>query len=715
MSISKINSGFLFLLIIIFLSFSASTAIAQTTAFTYQGKLTDSGNLANAAYDMQFKLFDATTNGNQIGATLTFDGNSGNPPSVSVTNGIFTVSLDFGSVSLSGADRYLEIGLKPAGNPGGYQQLLPRQKLTSTPYAVQALKATTATNATQLGGVAASQYVVTSDTRLSDARQPLAGSGNYIQNTGVVQSADFNIDGDGTANIFNARTEFQIGGQHALSVRGNQNIFAGVGAGAANTTGFSNSFFGKDAGAANTTASGNAFFGYRAGFANTASGNAFVGASAGTANTTGTSNAFFGTSAGATNTTGSDNAFFGANTGLNNTASFNAFFGSNAGDSTTSGGRNAFFGYNAGQANQTGGSNSFFGYKAGSLTNSSYSNSFFGASAGESNTTGGRNSFFGYIAGSSNGTASDNSFFGYAAGTFNTGSFNSIFGSGAGESSLSGGSNAFFGYAAGQDSTTGNSNSFFGSSAGFFNSSGSDNTFIGNSAGSFNTTGSSNTIIGSSAGVGSGNLDHATAIGADSVANLSNSIYLGRADGSDAVRIPGPTVINGSLVVGTLGSAGSTSICLNVANRIAPCSSSLRYKSNVQTFTGGLDIIRHLRPITFTWKEGGMSDVGFAAEEVQAIAPLLATYNKDGQIEGVKYGQLTTVLVNAVKQQQTQIEAQQSQIEAQKQQLAAQQLALQQQQQQHQAQQNQLRQQQQQFAALKKLVCSSHRRAAICQ
>src|SRR5262249_5165551 len=155
-------------------------------------------------------------------------------------------------------------------------------------------------------------------------------------------------------------------------------------------------------------------------------------------------------------------------------------------------------------------------------------------------------------------------------------------------------------------------------------------------------------------------------------------------------RIPGPTVINGSLVVGTLGSAGGTSVFLNSANRIAPCSSSLRYQSNVQTFTGGFDIVLRLRPITFTWKDSRVRDVGFAAEEVREIAPLFATYNKDGQIEGVKYGQITTVLVNAVKQQQTQIEAQQSQIEAQKQQLAAQQLALRQQQQQNQAQQNQL-------------------------
>src|ERR1044071_3836405 len=89
------------LLMTLSLLLSAGPSFAQSTAFTYQGKLIDNGNPANAAYDMQFKLFDASVNGNQIGATLTFDGVGSNPPSVSVSNGIFTVSLDFGGAALS--------------------------------------------------------------------------------------------------------------------------------------------------------------------------------------------------------------------------------------------------------------------------------------------------------------------------------------------------------------------------------------------------------------------------------------------------------------------------------------------------------------------------------------------------------------------------------------------------------------------------------------
>ena len=59
-----------------------------------------------------------------------------------------------------------------------------------------------------------------------------------------------------------------------------------------------------------------------------------------------------------------------------------------------------------------------------------------------------------------------------------------------------------------------------------------------------------------------------------------------------------------------------------------------------------------------------MKDVGFGAEDVAKVEPLLVTYNEKGEVEGVKYEKLTTVLVNAVKEQQAQIEAQQRQIDA---------------------------------------------------
>ncbi|MBS1797416.1 MAG: tail fiber domain-containing protein [Acidobacteria bacterium] len=245
--------------------------------------------------------------------------------------------------------------------------------------------------------------------------------------------------------------------------------------------------------------------------------------------------------------------------------------------------------------------------------------------------------------------------------------------------------NSMFGVFAGLNNAAGSGNSFFGYFAGQDNTSGSGNSFFGNGAGLMNMTGANNTMIGAGADVGANNLTYATAIGADAVASQSNSIFLGRADGSDAVRIPGSTVIGGTLVVNTLGSAGSTTVCLNAANRFAPCSSSLRYKTDVRAFTGGLEIVRRLRPVSFKWIDGGASDVGFGAEDVANIEPLLTTRNDRGEIEGVKYPQISTVLVNAVNEQQTEIEQLKEQVRL---------------------QQRQLEEQSRQIEALKSLVCA---------
>ena len=95
-------------LVFVFCSFcAAATAVAafgQTTAFTYQGKLSDGGLPANGTYQMQFGLFDAQSGGNQIGSNATIS-------DVQVTNGIFTVNLDFGAASFSGAARFLQVGV----------------------------------------------------------------------------------------------------------------------------------------------------------------------------------------------------------------------------------------------------------------------------------------------------------------------------------------------------------------------------------------------------------------------------------------------------------------------------------------------------------------------------------------------------------------------------------------------------------------------------
>ncbi len=446
----------------------AAIAFAQTTAFTYQGRFTDSTlpQPTSGSYEMQYKLFDTATvgTGSQNGITLTL-------PSVAVVNGIFTVQLDFGGGAFRANSIFVEIGVRPVGSAAAFTVLGPRQQITAAPLAVRSGfsdVAITAGDSLALGGIPANQFVQTSDSRLADDRNPLAGSPNYIQNqTAVSQPADIKISGNATiggtvsGNAVNTGTQFNLGGNRFLS-GGGGNVFAGLNSGIAATT-------------------------------------------------------------------GGDNAFVGTNSGMINTTGFN----------------NSFFGTDAGR------------------TNNGASNSFFGRSAGFANTTGNSNSFFGLDAGRFNTTGDQNAFFGIEAGRRNTGGINNTFSGGfAGFNNLTGGDNTFVGLNSGFNNTIGSNNAFVGRNAGENNTTGSTNSFFGNFAGATNITGSNNSALGNGADIAGTNFSFATAIGAGSWVTASNTIALGRLNGSDTVRIFG------------LGTSGSLVLCRNALNQVSTCTTA---------------------------------------------------------------------------------------------------------------------------------------------
>jgi hypothetical protein len=91
----------------------------------------------------------------------------------------------------------------------------------------------------------------------------------------------------------------------------------------------------------------------------------------------------------------------------------------------------------------------------------------------------------------------------------------------------------------------------------------------------------------------------------------------------------------------------------------------------VAPYSGGLNLLSRLRPISFDWKEGGARDIGLAAEEVAQVEPLLTFRNDRGEIEGVKYNQLAAVFINAIQEQQGQIQQQREQVASQQRQIDA--------------------------------------------
>lgn len=468
----------------------------QGNSFTYQGRLSDDGAPASGAFDFRFALYDAAVGGSQVGPIATRD-------DVAVTNGLFTIALDFGAV-FDGNRRFLDVAVRPGASTGAFVSLTPRQELTPAP-------ATLFSAATPWGGVSGkpagfadnidddSGGTVTSVTAgpgllggpitsTGSLAVAFAGTGAaataarsdhdhdaaYVRNSTAPQpGVNFNVEGTGTAGVLAATTQFNLGGARILANPGTNNLFAGVGAGASQTTGVANTYFGASAGAANATGGSNSFFGFNAG-----------------RNTTGGSNSFFGDAAGFSNTTGGS-AFFGFLAGFNN----------------TTGGGNAFFGRQAGRNNTTGNGHSFFGDGAGFSNTTSINNSFFGRNAGGSNTLGSVNSFFGEGAGANN--------------------------------------------------TTGGSNVFVGREAAFQNVTGSRNVVIGSATGFGNSSGSDLTVVGTFANVGADGLSFATALGAGAIVAASNTVVLGRP--VDTVRAPGAMSVGGALSAGAVNATGLVS------------------------------------------------------------------------------------------------------------------------------------------------------------
>ena len=102
------------------------------TAFNYQGRLAVNGTAANGLYDFSFALFTDAAGGTQQGSAVSL-------PGLTVTEGSFTVALDFGSV-FDGNGRWLAISVRTNG-AASFTDLTPRQPVMPTPYALYAMTA----------------------------------------------------------------------------------------------------------------------------------------------------------------------------------------------------------------------------------------------------------------------------------------------------------------------------------------------------------------------------------------------------------------------------------------------------------------------------------------------------------------------------------------------------------------------------------------------
>ena len=85
--------------------------------------------------------------------------------------------------------------------------------------------------------------------------------------------------------------------------------------------------------------------------------------------------------------------------------------------------------------------------------------------------------------------------------------------------------------------------------------------------------------------------------------------------------------------------------------------SSQRYKEDIRPIERALEKVRRLRGVEFKWKGSGKDDLGVIAEEVGKIFPEIVQYESNGQeARGLDYSKLIAPLIEAIKEQQAEIE-----------------------------------------------------------
>ena len=177
----KIHAGDTLLIALLVLS-AGSELFAQGTAFTYQGRLNENGTPANGTYDLEFTIYDSAVGATVIAGPLT-------SAPVAVTNGLFTVTLDFGAGVFTGPARWLEIGVRTNGNLAAYSVLVPRQSLTAAPYAVTAGNVTGPIN----GSAILNGTITSSQLAAGAAAANLGASGQSgVASGGIILSSNAN-------------------------------------------------------------------------------------------------------------------------------------------------------------------------------------------------------------------------------------------------------------------------------------------------------------------------------------------------------------------------------------------------------------------------------------------------------------------------------------------------------------------------------------------
>lgn len=347
---------------------------------------------------------------------------------------------------------------------------------------------------------------------------------------------------------------------------------------------------------------------------------------------------------------------------------------------------NTFVGLNAGNFTMTGSSDTGFGFEALTLLDNGSDNTAVGVQALASNVNGSFNTAVGNLALNKN-TDSDNTAVGDSALRLTTGHSNTAVGSSALELTTARVENTALGYFALRTNdapantavgahalrlnTTGERNTAVGAEALRRNTTTNSNTAVGYFALTNNTIGDSNTALGANTALtlttGSSNIIIGSAANVDAAAR-TNCILIGTgattllAAANNQIRIGfGTTLSDSCYIDGIFGKSvdGGTDqpVIIDSTGKLGTTTSSRRYKENIRNINNITDNFMQLNPVEFTYKSDASHtpQYGLIAEEVESVFPELVVYNKDGQVESVKYHLLYAFFIKMIQEHEAKI------------------------------------------------------------
>jgi hypothetical protein len=115
----------------------------------------------------------------------------------------------------------------------------------------------------------------------------------------------------------------------------------------------------------------------------------------------------------------------------------------------------------------------------------------------------------------------------------------------------------------------------------------------------------------------------------------------------------------------TLGKSGARWSIVYAANGTIQTSDA-RLKTNIEPLEYGLKEVLQMQPVRYNWKDNplSMAKIGLIAQEVKKLVPEVVVGDEEKETLGMNYAELVPVLINAVKEQQQQIDSVQQRIDA---------------------------------------------------